>query len=302
MKRRKPPTPRPQGGAPAKSPPRSSEPRPRSADRPRPAEPRSTEPLPPEEPGGRPAEQRIYGLHACLAAFQRRPADLRKVYLVTERINDLKPVLAYCVAHRIGYRVVEAQDLERLSSSRHHEGVCFDVRRKPPLSLAEWLAKEAPQGTSPSALLWLDGVANPHNVGAIVRTSAHFGVDAVLLPPGSPDPSSGASARVARGGAEAVAFVHVDQPERALAELREAGYAVAATVPRDGSDLYETELPRRLVFVFGAEDEGVGAELVAQADTRLRIPGSGAVESLNVAASVAVLLGEHWRQRGSERR
>jgi TrmH RNA methyltransferase len=78
--------------------------------------------------------------------------------------------------------------------------------------------------------------------------------------------------------------------------LHERGYALAATVPRDGAPLYATALPPRLVLVFGAEGEGMSDTMVARADLRLTIPGSGMIESLNVAASVAVLLGEYWRQ------
>jgi TrmH RNA methyltransferase len=79
--------------------------------------------------------------------------------------------------------------------------------------------------------------------------------------------------------------------------LRKAGYTIAATVPRDGASLYETKLPQRLVAIFGAEREGMSAALIESADLRLTIPGTGAIESLNVAATVAVVLGEYGRQR-----
>jgi RNA methyltransferase, TrmH family len=109
---------------------------------------------------------------------------------------------------------------------------------------------------------------------------------------------SGAAARVAEGAAEVVPFVQADATDAAFTMLRAHGYAFAATVPRAGAALYATALPARLVLVFGAEGEGMSTGLVAAADLRLTIPGSGAIESLNVAASVAVLLGEYWRQQG----
>src|SRR5438445_2662868 len=74
-------------------------------------------------------ELRVYGRNACLAVFARRPADVRKIYLTEARIAEFKPVLAWCVKQRIGYRVVENEDLDRLTESQHHEGVCFEVRR-----------------------------------------------------------------------------------------------------------------------------------------------------------------------------
>ena len=243
-------------------------------------------------------EARLYGLNACLAAFAKRPDALRKVYLTEARIPALKHVLAWCVKNRIGYRVVEEGDLDKLTSSRHHEGVCFDLRRTPTLELATFLAS-VPKAPAPSLLLWLDGVGNPHNLGALLRSAAHFGVHGVVVPRAAGLDVSGAAARVAEGAAEVVPFVHADATDTAFAMLRAHGYAFAATVPRAGSPLYATALPSRLVLVFGAEGEGMSAGLVEAADLRLTIPGSGAIESLNVAASVAVLLGEYWRQHGA---
>ena len=249
----------------------------------------------PEPRAPRPAgEQRLYGLNACLAAFARRPEDLRKVYLLESRIAALKPVLAWCVGHRLGYRVVEADDLDKLTGSRHHEGVCFDLRRREPLALDALIAAQPAERDS--LLVWLDGVGNPHNLGAVLRSAAHFGVGGVIVPAASALDLSGAAARVSEGGAEAVALARVDDVRVAFAALRRAGYAIGATVPRDGTALYEAGLPRRLVLVFGAEGEGMDRALVQAADLRLTIPGSGAVESLNIAASAAVAFAEWWRQ------
>ena len=260
----------------------------------------SRAPRPPvaEAPPQAPREQRLYGLNACLAAFAHRPDALRKVYLSEARIPVLKPVLAWCVQHRIGYRVVEEGDLDKLTASRHHEGVCFDVRRPEPVALDAFLAG-LPAAPARSLLLWLDGVGNPHNLGALLRSGAHFGVHGVLTPRAAGLDVSGAAARVAEGAAEVVPLVQADDPASALASLRKYGYALAATVPRAGESLYAAVLPARLVLVFGAEGEGMRDEMIDAADLRLTIPGSGAIESLNVAASVAVLLGEYWRQHAS---
>ena len=245
--------------------------------------------------GERQAEQRIYGLNACLAAFAHRPGAVRKVYLEEARIPALKEVLAWCVARRLGYRVVTAADLERLTGSRHHEGACFDLLRPPPLAL-DALLEQLPAPPAPSLLLWLDGVGNPHNLGALLRSAAHFGAGGVLVPATSGLDLSGAAARVAEGGAECVPLVHIANEAPARTALVRAGYRIAATVPRDAMPLYAAALPPRLVLVLGAEGEGMRPAMIADADLRLSIPGSGQVESLNVAASAAVLLGEWWRQ------
>lgn len=241
----------------------------------------------------RDAELRLYGLNALKAVFAQRPQAIRKLYLAEARIPQLQPLLKWCVANRVGYRVVEEGDLQKLAASAHHEGVVAEVRREEPQSLAAWL-RDLPAG--PQCALWLDGVGNPHNLGAILRSAAHFGVAAILLPKHSTLALSGAAARVAEGGAEAVPFVRLGREDNAIAQLHGAGFALAATVVRGGTDLFKAELPPRLVYVLGAEGEGMSAELARACDLRLSIPGSGAVESLNVASACAVLLAS-WRSK-----
>lgn len=253
-------------------------------------------PVQPESPrADRNAELRLYGLNAVRAVFAHRPQAIRKLYLSQARIPALQPLLAWCVAHRVGYRVVAEADLGKLAASSHHEGVVADVLRADPLSLADWL-RDLPAG--PQCAIWLDGVGNPHNFGAILRSAAHFGIAAVLLPRHSTLALSGAAARVAEGGAEAVAIVAMGDSDEAMAQLRSAGFQLAATVVRDGQDLFATALPGRVVYVLGAEGEGMDRDLAARCDLQLSIPGSGAVESLNVAAATAVLLAA-WRARSA---
>lgn len=232
-------------------------------------------------------ELRLYGLNAVRAVFARRPQAIRKLYLLEARIPQLQPLLKWCVANRIGYRVVEETDLQKLAASTHHEGVVADVLREEPESLTAWL-RALPDG--PQCALWLDGVGNPHNLGAILRSAAHFGVAAVLLPKHSPLLLSGAAARVAEGGAEHVPFVRLGREDNVIAQLHGAGFLIAATVARGGSDVFDCSLPQRLVYVIGAEGEGMDPKLTAACDLRVSIPGTGAVESLNVAAATAVLL------------
>ncbi|GAB2613967.1 tRNA/rRNA methyltransferase [Novilysobacter erysipheiresistens] len=235
----------------------------------------------------------MYGLNAVRAVFARRPEAIRKLYLGQARIAVLQPLLKWCAANRVGYRVVEEDDLRKLAASSHHEGVVADVLREPPQALADWLGA-LPAG--PQCAIWLDGVGNPHNLGAILRSAAHFGVAAILLPDDSSLALSGAAARVAEGGAEAVPMVRMPR-DAALVQLRDAGFSLAATVVEGGADLFATDLPGRLVYVLGAEGEGMDRGLAAGCDLQLSIPGSGAVESLNVAAATAVLLAA-WRRGG----
>lgn len=237
-------------------------------------------------------ELRMYGVNAVRAVFARRPEALRKLWLSEERVGDLRDVLKWCASHRVGYRIVPDEDLRKLAASSHHEGVVADVVRAPMPRLDEWLSAR-PAGRD--CALWLDGVGNPHNLGAILRSAAHFGVNALLIPRGhageQPDLQvSGAAARVAEGGAEAVTLVRLPPAREALSMLRNAGYTTAATLVEGGDDPFALDLSPRLVYVMGAEQAGMDRGLAAACDLRVSIPGTGAVESLNVASATAVLL------------
>ena len=243
----------------------------------------------------KPKEFRIYGLNACLAAFKKRPEAIRKLWLLESRIPKLQELLAFCVRNRIGYNVVENEDLEKLTASAHHEGVCLATLPQPELNLSGWLMG-APAGRC--LLLWLDGVGNPHNLGAIMRSAAHFGVAAILLPKDSSLSHSGAAARVAEGAAEHVPLVRLGRTDNAVAQLTSAGFSLVSTVVRGGSDVFRSELPERCVMVMGAEQTGVDSGLLAASGLRVEVPGTGQVESLNVSAATAVLLAEWRRQNG----
>lgn len=239
------------------------------------------------------AELRLHGLAACRAVFARRPWAIRKVYLTEARIPQLRDVLAWCARERIGYRMVADADLERLSRSTHHEGVVFDVIPPVEPALAPWLAT-LPRG--PIQLAWLVGVGNPHNFGAMLRAAANFGVAGMLLASGARLGLSGAACRVAEGGAEHVPIVRHGEVDATLSSLRAAGFSILATSSHGAESLYVRPLPKRVVWLMGAEGEGLPRALFEAADRVVAIPGTGAVESLNVAGAFAVLLAEYWRQ------
>ena len=258
-------------------------------------------PRPPRPEKG--TELRVFGVNACLAVHAKRPQAIRKAYLLESRVPQFKAMLADLAKRKIGYRLVPGEDLDKLTQSTHHEGVCLDVLRQFPVPVTSWLAgRDRAERKRPSLLLLLDGVANPHNFGAVLRIAAHFGAEAVLLPPGTKLSLSGAAARVAEGGAEAVDVLVLKDHTTDLAALERTGYKLVATSVRGGTDLYTAQLPRQAVVMFGSESGGLTDALLRRAQERVRIPGTGAVESLNIASAVAVIAAEHWRRhpRGTE--
>ena len=235
-------------------------------------------------------EVRIHGQHACRALFARRPGDIVRVYIAPELVKPFGDLLHACAERRLAYKIVAPNELEALTESKHHEGICVVARPRvaPPLG-------ELCKGRGPAWLVALAEVGNPHNLGAILRIAAHFGARGVLLSGAGVSP---AAFRTSQGGAEAIDVVSVPELEPALESCRQAGFTICASSSHaaDGRDLYAEALPTRTVVLLGSEGEGLPKALLGQADVTLRIPGTGAVESLNVAAAASVILAELWRQ------
>jgi TrmH RNA methyltransferase len=236
-------------------------------------------------------EARIYGRAAVMAVAEDRFEAIRKLYVTRQRARELAPLLARLAAARVGFNEVEEADLERLTSSQHHEGVACDIVKKEQPTLAELVASLAHQD-GPVCLIALDGVGNPHNFGAILRSAAHFGARAVLIPEDSTLTMAGSVYRVAEGAAERVAVVRFPD----LAALEGYDLDLVAMTGQGERSLYRDPLPARSIILFGAEGAGLSPDSLKRADARYAIPGSGRVDSLNVAQSVAVVLGEWWRE------
>lgn len=242
-------------------------------------------------------EMKVCGVNACLALAERRPDDVRRVYVHPTRVHAFGAVLRRCAERRIAYHIVEDDELDKITQSTHHEGVCFIARERAPVGL-DALLRRGPVG-APRCLLYLGGVGNPHNLGAIVRVCAHFGVDGVLAA-GTDSHVSPAMLRTAEGGGEFVDVVPVASGPGPLSMARRAGFKLVATAARATASLYDAPLPPRAVLMLGAEGTGLSTDLVNAADHAVRIPGTGALDSLNVACAAAVLLGEFWRIRRAE--
>lgn len=241
------------------------------------------------------SEEKYHGVHACEALFARRPNDVIRVYLTKDRQRQFATLIEHCIATRKGFQVVEPDNLERLTGSVHHEGVAILARQIRRWNLADLLRAIDTRALS-GPMLYLDGVQNPHNLGSILRTAAHFGVAAILGPEKALPPLSAAAVRVAEGAAEIVPVCDLATPAADLGRLRKAGYEVVVTSSHRGDPLYASPLGQNVVLALGSESEGVSRSIDAIADRRLQIPGTGAVESLNVSVACGILLGEVWRR------
>ena len=239
-------------------------------------------------------ELRYVGRNACLALFRVRPKDIVRVYVHGDLTDDFADLLNYCVDTDRPYKLVGDDDLARLTDSTHHQGVCVVAKARMPLTERDFFHE---LGGARTLVLYLDGVGNPHNLGAIMRSAAHFGLKYVAGPVESLPRLSPALCRVAEGAAESVLLVPVEEPETFLDRLKHKGFQVYAFENREKAiPLYDLRLSERAVFVLGAEVDGVSNLLQANSDVKVKIPGTGEMESLNVSVAAAVAMAEFHRQ------
>jgi RNA methyltransferase, TrmH family len=242
-------------------------------------------------------ELKVAGRNACLAVYQHRPADIRRVYVTDATLPSMREALRYCAQQKIAYHVVGNDDLTTIAETVHHDGVMMIVRtHAAPPADRFWQRVQ----NSDAPIVVLENVKNPHNVGAILRVCAHFGALAAV---GAGDTAqlSPAVMRTAEGGAEHCPLfdARVLAPNMAalLERLRSTGYDVIATSSHADIELGREPLPKRCVLLFGSEGDGLSNEAMQAASRTVAIPGSGALESLNVACAASVLLWETQRPR-----
>ncbi len=233
-------------------------------------------------------EVRVAGVHAAHATFKARPDDIIRVYVEESRVKEFGPLLSACAKARKAYHILDSEALDKVAGTTHHEGVCLVARRR----LAPPLDELAAQKTG--VILLLEGVANPHNVGAILRVAAFFGAHAVLVV-GKPQPISAAVYRTAEGGAEFVPLLFVPTVSGALSRLAEDGWKIWGTAGRSKHTLWSKSLPERVVLVFGSEREGMSRAAVSACERVVSIPGTGHLDSLNVSCAASTVLGEYRR-------
>ncbi|MEL7368081.1 MAG: RNA methyltransferase [Myxococcota bacterium] len=236
-------------------------------------------------------EDKIYGYRAVRAAFDRRAEAIVRIYVDDARVDDYSELLHDAAQRRIAYKIVSFDEVAAFAGSCHHEGICILAKpRRVDLSTAIERVGESP------CVLALDRVQNPHNLGAVARSAAHFGVKAIVR-----DVEDGrwtaAAFRTAEGGAEFIARVVVDDLADGLFAMRDAGYSVLGLDSEARSSLYDVGLTGPVVLVLGNETHGLRREVRAALSKTVYLPGTDRVQSLNVSNAAAVAMAEVWRQR-----
>jgi 23S rRNA (guanosine2251-2'-O)-methyltransferase len=236
----------------------------------------------------------VFGFHAVLARLRADPSSVLEIYLDETR-NDARArdLAAAAERARVHLMRVPTRRLDGFYGGGRHQGVVARIEvRKASDSLDEILeAVEHP------LLLVLDGVTDPHNLGACLRVANGAGAHAVLAPKDRAVGITPTVSKVASGAAESTPYLMVTNLARTLSELKERNIWIVGADERAEKTLYEADLPESIAWVLGAEGDGMRRLTRDSCDLLVRIPMRGEVESLNVSVSAGVCLYESARRR-----
>jgi 23S rRNA (guanosine2251-2'-O)-methyltransferase len=242
-------------------------------------------------------QQILVGFHAVIARIRQAPDSLKTVYYDVSRRDRRMKEFIEITQQTIGRKVHQADSerLRQLAGHDRHQGV---VAFAEPASLARNVAELLDSlGDKKPLLLILDGVTDPHNLGACLRVADGAGADAIIVPKDRSAQLNTTVSKVASGAAETMPFVAVTNLARSMRELQEAGVWLIGTSDDAEKTLYEVDLTGPVGIVMGAEGEGMRRLTKETCDELVSIPMFGGVESLNVSVASGVCLYEAARQR-----
>lgn len=239
----------------------------------------------------------LFGIHAVKTALKRDVKRIRRI-LVQKGRNDERMQAVINQAETLGVTLqyVAKKELEELADGGSHQGVVALCKPLPTYSEKQ-LQQLLDQLDEPPFLLILDGVTDPHNLGACLRTADAAGVHAVIAPKDKSAPLNATAAKVACGAAETVPYVLVTNLSRCLKSLQEQGIWITGTAGETDLEIYQANLTGPMALVMGAEGQGMRRLTREYCDQLVKIPMAGEVSSLNVSVATGVCLFEAVRQR-----
>ena len=238
----------------------------------------------------------LYGFHAVGVRLKTAPKSIIEIYFEpTRRDARMRQFLER--ATEAGARLIEADGLRlaKLCGSHGHQGVAARVEALPQITSLDDLLDSL---TEPPLLLVLDGITDPHNLGACLRVADGAGAHAVIAPKDHAAGINATVAKVASGAAETMPYFMVTNLARTLNELKERSIWITGTSDDAPQTLYQVDLKGPTALVLGAEGDGMRQLTRKTCDQLVSIPMKGAVESLNVSVASGVCLYEALRQRG----
>ena len=240
--------------------------------------------------------ERVYGVHAVEALLRHHPKRVKQIWLAEKR-NDprVQALIELAGQSRIPVGLAERRELDAWVEGVH-QGVVAEV--SPSQVWGEAMLDELlDRAEGPPLLLVLDGVTDPHNLGACLRTADAAGALAVIVPKDKSATLNATVRKVACGAAEVVPLVAVTNLARTLAKLQQRGLWVVGTAGEAELELYEHDMTGQTILIMGAEGKGMRRLTREHCDYLVRLPMAGSVSSLNVSVATGVCLFEALRQR-----
>jgi 23S rRNA (guanosine2251-2'-O)-methyltransferase len=241
--------------------------------------------------------QVLFGFHAVTSRLRTRPDSIRELYVDPGRRDGrARDLLAR--ARSAGVKIVETdpERIERIAGTGRHQGVAARVA---PIQLDTGIEAVLAKATEPALLLVLDGVQDPHNLGACLRIADALGAQAVIAPKDRAVGMTPVVAKVASGAAETVPYIQVTNLARFLGELQQLGVWVLGADQDGDVALAEADARGAVAWVLGAEGDGLRRLTRERCDALVRIPMQGTVGSLNVSVAAGICLYEARRQRSA---
>lgn len=239
--------------------------------------------------------QTIFGIHAVSARIRMKPETVHEVFVdQSRRDNRMNKLLETAKAQNLRVMNVSAERLDGMTGHARHQGIAAHVE---PTRLPQFIDDVLDTLDVPPFLLVLDGVTDPHNLGACLRVADAAGCHAVIAPKDRSCGLTAAAAKVASGAAESIPYITVTNLARTMRELKDRGIWLVGTADDAPASLWQSKLDGPLGLVLGAEGEGLRRLTRENCDHLASIPMLGSVESLNVSVASGVCLYEARRRR-----
>lgn len=237
----------------------------------------------------------VFGIHAVGALMQRAPQDVLELFVMKDRDDKrMQPLIQQARQHGVSVQFCNRKTLDDMVGGQH-QGIVAKARLQSSGTEAD-LAAIVAANDKPFILI-LDGVTDPHNLGAILRSADAAGVHAVVAPKDRSVKLTSVVRKVACGAAENVPFITITNLARTMRELQDAGVWIVGTAGETETLVYDADLKGPLALVLGAEGEGLRRLTRETCDSLVKIPMFGTVSSLNVSVAAGICLFEAVRQR-----
>lgn len=239
----------------------------------------------------------LYGIHSLESVLNTEPERVLELFLLKGRTDDrLNTLINLARKQRISVQFCGRKTLDDLVKGEQHQGIV--AKAKPARVLDESDLDNLLSRTEQPLLLVLDGVTDPHNIGACLRTADAAGVTAVIVPKDKSGGITPTARKVAVGAAETMPFIQVTNLARTLKQLQDNGVWVVGTAGEAEQLIYQQDLKGPLALVMGAEGKGMRRLTREHCDSLIKLPMAGSVSSLNVSVATGICLFEIVRQRG----